>query len=104
MKKILLWEVIAIWVICVMSCIMCLEEIRQPEPVGLFVVRPDVNFFKCAAKVHGNYHFYYDPGVEEFMFDRGGELCRVNTMDFRVRYKDMFGRTPEIFVGDKNEN
>ena len=68
-------------------------------PVGLSVVRPDVGFFECAKKVHGNYRFYYEQGQEEFMFERNGELCYVNTMQFRVEYIRMFGRSNEVFVG-----
>jgi len=69
------------------------------KPVGLFIVRPDVGFFECAKKVHGNYRFYYEQGQEEFMFERNGELCYVNTMQFRVEYIRMLGRGNEVFVG-----
>ena len=69
------------------------------KPVGLFIVRPDVGFFECAKKVHGNYRFYYEQGQEEFMFERNGELCYVNTMQFRVEHIRMFGRSNEVFVG-----
>jgi len=72
---------------------------EDPSPVGLFVVRPDADFFECAKKVHGNYKFYYELGQEEFMFERNGELCYVNTMQFRVQYVKMFGRKPEVFIG-----
>ena len=70
----------------------------KENAVGLFVVRPDHDFFTCAIKVHGNYQFYYDYGLEEFMFTRNGECCYVNTIQFRIQYIRMFGKTNEVFI------
>jgi len=56
------------------------------KPVGLAVIIPDTLFFECARAVHGNYRFYYDQDSKEYRFDRAGEICSVNTMQFRKRY------------------
>ena len=99
MVKNKLWIVI---VLCMFSITLSLSYLAMHEmnkPVGLFVVRPDIEFFECAKAVHGNYVFYYDQGRKEFMFDRGGEQCYVDIMLFRERYIKMFGRTNEIFIG-----
>jgi len=89
------------WIVCAIICVSCLVHINKNDPVGLFVVRPDVEYFECARRIHGNYKFYYEQGQEEFMFERNGELCYVNTMQFRVEYIRMFGRGNEVFVGGK---
>ena len=99
MKDTPLWMILMVWALCAAYCVGSMCIITDHIPVGLSVVRPDVGFFECAKKVHGNYKFYYEQGQEEFMFERNGELCYVNTMQFRVEYIIMFGRSNEVFVG-----
>ena len=101
MKTSAIFIMLMITILCTVFSFYCLDEVNMNKPVGLFVVRPDVGFFECAKKVHGNYKFYYEQGQEEFMFERNGELCYVNTMQFRVEYIRMFGRGNEVFVGGK---
>jgi len=91
---------ISIWVICAIFCINCLYFFHKNDPVGLFVVKPNIEFFQCAKEVHGNYQFYYAPGIKEFMFIRNDELCSVNTMAFREHYIKLYGRNNEIFIGE----
>ena len=80
-------------------CVTCLAIIEiKPIPVGLFVVRPDTEFFKCAVLVHGDYDFYYNNGLEEFVFTRDNKLCYVKTMQFRKKYIELYGKTNEIFI------
>jgi len=91
-----------VW-LCVFTLIcmwLVMIAIHQDHAVGLFVVRPNVDFFECAKSVHGNYKFYYDFDQEEFRFNRAGETCYVNTMAFREHYIEMFGRKNEIFIGE----
>jgi len=81
-------------------CVTCLAIIEtKPIPVGLFVVRPNTEFFKCAVLVHGDYDFYYNNELEKFVFIRDKQLCYVNTMQFREKYIKMYGKTNEVFIG-----
>ena len=78
-------------------------NLEDQSPVGLFVVRPDTEFFRCAVLVHGDYDFYYNSGLEEFVFIRDKQLCYVNTVQFREKYIKMYGKTNEIFINNENK-
>jgi len=96
--KSLMWKVVLIWIICAIFSIACFFNIHKNDPVGLAVIRPNIEFFECAREVHGNYQFYYDSGRNAFMFIRAGELCSVDTWEFRKHYIDIYGRSNEIFI------
>jgi len=99
-RSISLCKVISIWIVCTIFCLIVFFDFHKNDPVGLFVVHPDTEFFQCAKEVHGNYQFYYDGERKVFMFIRNDELCSVNTMVFREHYIEMFGRKNEIFIGE----
>ena len=95
-----LWNIILIWIFCTIFCLIVFFDFHKNNPVGLFVVHPDIEFFQCAKEVHGSYQFYYDEGVKSFMFIRNNKLCSVNTMAFRKHYIKLYGRNNEIFIGE----
>jgi len=99
-------KAILIIIICLIICyIIWLSGYNTckalSKPVGLAVIRPDTTFFECAKAVHGNYRFYYEPFTHSFMFERAGEICHVNTMQFKERYIKLYGRSNEVFVEEK---
>jgi len=89
-----------IWVICLIILITLDHKYSENDPVGLAVIRPNIEFFECAREVHGNYQFYYDSNRNTFMFIRAGELCSVDTWEFRKHYLNMYGRNNEVFIGE----
>lgn len=98
MKTVLIIFIVLIIVGFIIDVLTGFSYKLMNKPVGLFVVRPDINFFECARIVHGNYKFYYEPSSQEFMFERAGEICYVNTMQFREKYFKLYGRSPEVFI------
>jgi hypothetical protein len=99
--KINLILLIAIFFVLGLVLGVILTDDSLDTPVGLFVVRPDVNYFECAKVVHGNFVFYYDQENQKFVFDRDGKKCSVNTVPFRKKYIELYGKTSEMFMEDK---